>query len=189
MGNIGKVFSDAYSRISSIFNAKPAEKSTEATQAKTINKQAEAHTFKNGEKLATSNLSQGTAKAEVNLEALEAKISNKPLSIEKQIEKWEIARDQEQDLDLGALPEQDKEVAFSVLEYAKNNGYSEKQMKNLKAFLKEVPKLYGSETILDKMGNGIRENGFTKGQLDMIANGSFSTEAYVSMVKSGKPAG
>lgn len=145
--------------------AAPAAPSPQKAPAKPT-----AGSLQQTESLSTKPTRQGTAQISL------------PQDNDKMIAAWRKAG-QGQKLDLGKdagglSPLQ------NVMKYASSK-YSNAELDTIRQFMSEVSKEYGSKEINFILAEGIRENGITAEQIDMLAKGDFSAAAYVSMVKDG----
>lgn len=86
--------------------------------------------------------------------------------------------------------------ATAIYKYMKANGYSKEQMNKVANFLESVMK-HGKLTdsrnnnligknLIDVIADGIKEKGISDKQIQLLANGDFSFNAYLSMVKDGQ---
>lgn len=86
--------------------------------------------------------------------------------------------------------------ATAIYKYMKARGYSKDQMDKVANFLESVMK-YGKVTssrndtltgrnLIDVIADGIKEKGISDKQIDLLANGDFSFNAYLAMVKDGQ---
>ena len=76
------------------------------------------------------------------------------------------------------------EALKSVLDFAKSK-LGKSEMMNVFKFMGDIDRSDNAS----KLGKAIQENGLTTEQLDMIANGEFTSKDYVSMINKGESAG
>ena len=98
--------------------------------------------------------------------------------------------------EISAAVKNGKAPSAAIYDYMKAKGYSKDQMANVAVFLKEVMKhgkvseskdanLMG-RNLLDVMVDGLKDKGITEDQIKILANGDFSSAAYLSLVKDGQ---
>ncbi|PIQ27174.1 hypothetical protein COW36_16610 [bacterium (Candidatus Blackallbacteria) CG17_big_fil_post_rev_8_21_14_2_50_48_46] len=86
--------------------------------------------------------------------------------------------------------------ATAIYKHMKAQGYSKDQMANVAKFLEGVMKNgkvessrdgnFVGRNLIDVISEGIKEKGISSKQLDLLANGDFSVNAYSAMVKDGQ---
>jgi len=147
-------------------------------------KPAEADSLKQAEKLEKNAGPQGTAQL---------------LAVDtgSEIEAWHSARSEGKPIDFSGANQESKlgRVIFLNAEGPYSKRYTPEQRKNIECFMKEVQPLYNrlnashKGDILKLMDDAIKTHGLSDKQMDLIADGKYSAQSYVTMANNGEPIG
>lgn len=151
---------------------------------KNAEKPAEAASLKQTEKLEKNAGPQGTAQ----LLAVDTS---------SEIDAWHAARGKGSGIDFSGANQESKlgRVIFLNSEGPYSKRYSPEQRKNIESFMKEVQPLSNrlnpshKGDILKLLDDAIKTHGISDKQMDLIANGKFTAQSYVTMANNGDPIG
>ncbi|PIQ27173.1 hypothetical protein COW36_16605 [bacterium (Candidatus Blackallbacteria) CG17_big_fil_post_rev_8_21_14_2_50_48_46] len=118
-------------------------------------------------------------------------------SLQEQTQRWDQASQGHQIPEIQMAVKNGKSPTIALSEYLNKNGSLSREQRNQVAnFMEQVMK-YGTvkdsreqnfvgSNLIDVMKEGIRDKGITEEQVQLLANGDFTVQAYLGLVKDGQ---
>jgi hypothetical protein len=144
-----------------------------------------SHTLSQGETLQVKSNGSGSA---------QPSLGN---SVQTQMQQWKAAAKGTPIPEIQTAVRAGKSPTIALSEYLNRSGQLNREQRNqIASFMEQVMK-HGSvsdsrdsrllgRNLIDVMTDGVREQGITREQLDLLANGDFTLPAYLGLVKDGQ---